>query len=394
MSPLRLREFSIEPVDVQVIQSGSPKIAVARELAKFRAQALELNLAVLRFPTVLEDDNDRFLRMMERYFAQDEQALHVDVRQRVYRQVGYTEPYIEEDKRWFAEMKAFPEDCQPYGRNHTGSNPLARFFWRMGDRPKHSAFADLQADPVIPKAFAPEWESTMNDWGNLLLKASYMIGSITESAFDLNPGTISHRFKEAPHLLAPTGCDLMWLLSHAININRLELARRIMESEDLPALASDLNLLGHVISRFHLDFNGGATLHGRSNFPGLIGWTRSGAPFQVKVPKGCLLAQFGQQMEHLFAGGMNQDGIMAGFHEVAIILPTLTALQRALREGRSTVRVSSTFFPHFAMDGELNVLPQYRGLPGALERYPDTLVGTHSAEVIASIGLGKETLKH
>ena len=52
-------------------------------------------------------------------------------------------------------------------------DPKWRFFWRIGERPDESEteFADLNAPPVVPSAFAGEWEATMNGWGSLLFNA-------------------------------------------------------------------------------------------------------------------------------------------------------------------------------------------------------------------------------
>ena len=40
----------------------------------------------------------------------------------------------------------------------------------MGERPPKTEFKQLNAEPVIPKAF-PQWEKIMNNWGNLMLSA-------------------------------------------------------------------------------------------------------------------------------------------------------------------------------------------------------------------------------
>ena len=52
-------------------------------------------------------------------------------------------------------------------------DPKWRFFWRIGERPNEgeTEFADLNAPPVVPRAFAGEWEATMDGWGSLLFAA-------------------------------------------------------------------------------------------------------------------------------------------------------------------------------------------------------------------------------
>lgn len=86
--------------------------------------------------------------------------------------------------------------------------------------------------------------------------------------------------KGGPHKLAPTGSDLV----------RYK--------------------VGTVFAGFHYDFNF-LTIHGKSRYPGLFAWLRSGEKFSVSVPEGHLLLQAGKQFEWLTGGYIN-----CGYHEV------------------------------------------------------------------------------
>lgn len=51
-----------------------------------------------------------------------------------------------------------------------------RFLWRVGPRPTHTRFEELNAEPVVPAAF-PEWEMVMNSWGSKMLGAVHTVSS-------------------------------------------------------------------------------------------------------------------------------------------------------------------------------------------------------------------------
>jgi hypothetical protein len=67
-------------------------------------------------------------------------------------------------------------------------------------------FADLNAEPVIPKAF-PEWATVMNMWGEKMLDAIYDVVEMAAIGFGLEHDALQNRIKFGPHLLAPTGSN-------------------------------------------------------------------------------------------------------------------------------------------------------------------------------------------
>ena len=69
----------------------------------------------------------------------------------------------------------------------------------------------------------------------------------------IDRNTFTSMMKRGPHKLAPTGSDL---------------ARY---------------KVGTIFAGFHYDFNF-LTIHGKSRYPGLFAWLRSGEKFSVSVP--------------------------------------------------------------------------------------------------------------
>ena len=99
-----------------------------------------------------------------------------DARPEIFYQVGVTPENTEtallaHDQAMQDQVSRMPDDDQPV--RPSLPDPKWRFFWRIGERPDESEteFADLNAPPVVPRAFAGEWESTMDSWGSLLLTA-------------------------------------------------------------------------------------------------------------------------------------------------------------------------------------------------------------------------------
>lgn len=97
------------------------------------------------------------------------------------------------------------------------------------------------------------------------------------------------------------------------------------------------------------------TIHGKSKFPGLYIWLRTGERKMVKVPPGCLLIQVSKQLEYVTGGYLE-----AGYHEVIVTEDTLKAAEAARARGDSTWRISSTLFAGFNYDRELRVWDQFR----------------------------------
>lgn len=64
---------------------------------------------------------------------------------------------------------------------------------------------------------------------------------------------------------------------------------------------SSVGTLGTVLAGFHYDLNF-MTIHGKSRFPGLYVWTRTGHKKAVRIPDGCLLVQVNLRVNAMWRG--------------------------------------------------------------------------------------------
>jgi hypothetical protein len=108
-----------------------------------------------------------------------------------------------------------------------------------------------------------------------------------------------------------------------------------------------------VMNILSLDFNF-LSIHGKSRFPGLMVWLRTGERINVSVPEGHLLLQSGKQFE-ILTGGY----VTCGFHEVVYSDLVEKAKEKAVKEGRIPWRVSSTLFSHIRGDVILEPLGRF-----------------------------------
>jgi isopenicillin N synthase-like dioxygenase len=243
-----------------------------------------------------------------------------------------------------------PQD-RPFDFNDP--DPKWRFFWRMGIPPKTTKFKQLNADPVIPAAF-PTWEADMNNWGNKLLDSVSVVAEMMAVGLGLPCDTFTKLAQNGPHLLAPTGSDLI-----------------------------KYGKVGTVLAGFHSDLNF-LTIHGKSRFAGLHIWTRSGQKLLAKIPDGCLLVQAAKQLEYLTGGA-----ILAGFHEVVVVEETIRSVEQQKLRGRPLWRISSTLFYHLASDHILEPLsPQFKDSESS-QKYPSMYVGEQVQKELGFLELAK-----
>lgn len=249
-----------------------------------------------------------------------------------------------------------PEEDRPH--RPTGPDAKERFFWRMGERPEKTEFESLNAQPVVPHHF-PEWESVMNTWGSKLLTAVSTVAEMLALGLDLDQHAFTNLMKFAPHLLAPTGTNL-----------------------------AKHGKLGTIFAGFHYDLSF-LTIHGKSRFPGLYIWLRTGKKMLVRVPDGCLLVQGGKQLEILTGGH-----IEAGYHEVVCTPETLAAIEKARESGRSLYRVSSTLFSHIASDNVLQPLGKFGESEAVCPKYPPIKAGHQVQAELNAIKLAATKQQH
>ncbi|KAG2497219.1 hypothetical protein HYH03_004808 [Edaphochlamys debaryana] len=327
------------------------------ELCRGIAECLhKTGCLIVRDPRVPNYMNEHFLDLLERYFEQPADRKMADCRPALDYQVGVT-PCGTEVPRCLVDPQLQDQlrRLQPPNRPTlpTGADLKWRYFWRVGPRPPATAFPELNAEPVVPTGF-PDWAPTMDAWGSALLGAAQAVAGLLGRGLGLPERQLQDVMSHGPHLLAPTASDL------------------------------DCNgRLGAVLAGYHYDLNL-LTVHGRSRFPGLFVWLRDGRRVPVRIPEGCLLMQAGKQLEWLTAGH-----IMAGFHEVVVVEPTLAAVERARAAGRSTWRISSTVFTHAASDTLLAPLGPFATAPGAAA-YPPTRAGEQVQRELEAICLRKQ----
>jgi len=269
-------------------------------------------IVIIKDPRVFQEDNNRFLDMMEKYFEMSDGVR--DARPENFYQVGVTPAHVEKARDYCGLMGAYTDENKPISPCPPELDHKWRFFWRIGPQPVETRYQQLNMAPVVPPEF-PEWTETMDMWGSKMIGAINCLSEMVAIGFDLPADSFTSRMKVGPHLLAPTGSDFK---------------RYAAKGSILAGFHSDLNFL---------------TIHGKSRFPGLYVWTRDGTKIPVVVPDGCLLVQAGKQIEYLTAGH-----VLAGFHEVVVNDTTVDRINQRAAEGKSLWRVSSTLFSHIESD--------------------------------------------
>lgn len=320
------------------------------ECAKVAYALHHFGLVILRDPRVAEQDNVRFLNMMEKYFEGSDGIR--DARPEYGYQVGVTKDNVELPRNHCKAMGAYGEDNKPLSLCPPELDPKWRFFWRTGPRPEKTDFPTENMDDVIPAEF-PEWKEVMNSWGGQMTQALFTLAEMAAVGFKMAPDAFTSRMMYGPHLLAPTGSDF-----------------------------NKYGKEGTVLAGFHYDLNF-LTIHGKSRFPGLYVWTRQGARTAVTVPDGCLIVQAGKQIEYLTGGH-----VLAGFHEVVVNKATRKVIEAKAAKGESLWRVSSTTFGHIASDVTLEPLAPFN-TPEAFTRFPAIKAGTQVVEELKVIALHK-----
>jgi len=305
-------------------------------------------VCIVKDPRVKEQNNSDFLDMMEKYFENSDGER--DARPQHSYQVGVTPAFVEQPLNHCARIGSIGPDDKPLTVCPPEKDPKWRFFWRIGPRPEETEFRDLNADPVIPPEI-PQWSRVMDNWGELMLDTLVALSEMAAVGFDLPPKAFTEMMDNGPHLLAPTGSDF---------------SRHGNE--------------GTVLAGYHYDLNF-LTIHGKSRYPGLNIWTRSGERVGVKVPDGCLFVQAGKQIEYMTGGH-----VLAGFHEVIVTDATVAVINKKRAAKESLWRVSSTLFGHAKSDSILEPIGRFK-TPEALKAFPPKKVGEQVRDELRQINL-------
>ena len=138
-----------------------------------------------------------------------------------------------------------------------------------------------------------------------------------------------------------------------------------------------------VMAEVHDDL-GFITGHFQPNVPGCLNaWTREGKKFRVVVPKGYMLYQAAQEMQHT-TGGV----VLAGMHEVVVGEGLEDLRKQAHAGGHDLWRVTTTVFFHAASENSVGPRAHFR-TSEALAIYPDMTGGEHLDAGIRKIGLSQ-----
>lgn len=337
-------------VDTKEFLSGSSRANA--ECEKAAEGFHKYGCLIIKDPRVNEGHNSEFVDLMERYFTKRGQSFYNkqkvdDIFPELGYQTGATPEYIEKARDHCDLMKKYGDEHKPQSICPPQFDAKWRFFWRVGEK----ASNDTMIDPpkTLPKDF-PEWETTMDKWGYLMLNCVYTVAEMSAIGLGLPAKCFTDRMKGGAHLLAPTGSDL-------------ERYRQ-----------------GTVFAGFHYDLNF-ITIHGKSRFPGLFVWLRTGEKMPVAVPDGCLLLQSGIQFEMLTGGY-----IPAGYHEVIYTEKTEEAYLKAKALSKPTWRVSSTLFAHMRYDVPLQPLGRF-ATKESCEKYPTIKAHDQVMEELKAISL-------
>lgn len=206
----------------------------------------------------------RFLKLMERYFSQSDEAKNADARPSLFYQVGATPSYVERPRILSEAPSSALRVAAQSSRAviPSGPDPKWRFFWRVGGRDSESSkFRELHADPVIPRALSDVWTDVMDDWGSRMLGVAEVLSSLLEQGLGLDPGSLCKLMVNGPHLLGPTGSYL----------------------GPAPGGGDSLGKVGTVLAGYHTDLNF-LTIHGRSRYQVTNHLVPSGLGFMLVTP--------------------------------------------------------------------------------------------------------------
>lgn len=332
-----------------------------RDICVAIVKALEDFSAVLVRSEHFDDALDRaFLDLMVRYFQQDDDVLLQDERADLGHQIGYTPPFAEQalepDSGWVASLvdgnRPTPEAWRVNNALPKG-DPKSRFFIPYGMKPEQTNYPMLNAQPVIPAAFADVWESATQAWGDQMSQTLDTVRIMLAFGYRLPWSHFLFDTTAAPHLIAPTGSDL-----------------------------DRFGTPGTMLAGCHQDLNE-LTIHSQGNAPGLFIWTRKGVRMPVRIPKGHRLIQAGMQVEYRTAGC-----IRAGWHEVVAVPEMAPMIEAARAQGVKPVRVSATFFGHTNSDADLAPRGIMADHPDA-GRYPSFTAGDMVLDQLLRLGLLK-----
>jgi hypothetical protein len=148
-----------------------------------------------------DDDNNKFLDLLEDYFAQPEELLRKDERPELYYQVGATlenteKPKCAVDEPCLNVIRCLEPSERPLDISAHNPDPKCRFFWRMATPPPYeTAFPVVKASNIVPEAFKDHWQPTLEKWGKTMKQAVTDLAEMTAVGLGLECTTFTDAAK-------------------------------------------------------------------------------------------------------------------------------------------------------------------------------------------------------
>ena len=298
----------------------------------------EYGSLAIKDPRANQDDNQRFLDLMETYFQTRSQEFYehmsleklTDCFPEHGFETGVTPEFIEKARDHSKIMQMLKNENKSESSLIPQKDAKWRYMYFIGNTQQETL--ELSPNVHIPDEFE-HFGEIFDKWGYTMLDAVQIVSEMAALGLDLPQDYFTNMLKGGQHLLAPTGSDL----------NRYN--------------------KGTIFAAYHYDFNF-LTIHGKSRYPGLYIWLRDQSKIPVIVPDDTLLLQSGRQFE-ILTGGY----IQCGFHEVVYSDKTLQKYQENLsQKGENQWRVSSTLFSHIRHNVMLKPKRHFKTVE-ALEKY-------------------------
>ena len=147
-----------------------------------------------RDPRIEMRDNDEYIDLMERYFADVGDRFYNNeqvscIKPEHHYQVGATPEYIEMARSHREKLLALDLEDQdmPVSPLEPVLDAKWRFMWKIGERPE-GASDDFPA--VIPDGY-PDWESKMNQWGGKLHQAVFTVAEMAALGMGVEKNTFT-----------------------------------------------------------------------------------------------------------------------------------------------------------------------------------------------------------
>ena len=152
---------------------------VQAECRKAANALITYGALVLHDSRVSEDDNTKFLDLLEDYFAQPEEELRKDEKPELSYQIGVTlenteKPKCAVDEPCLDVIARLDPSQRPLDIMAHSPDPKCRFFWRMVEAPPYETqFPGLNASNVVPEAphIKDRWTPIMDQWGSSMKNA-------------------------------------------------------------------------------------------------------------------------------------------------------------------------------------------------------------------------------